>query len=806
MSNKNKFGLSSLFQLYNIDFVSIIKRIKAQFLAILFLLTICVSSIHAQSAMGEWTLHVPNREALGVVNHNNMVYAAFLSGVLAYDLDAKEKSLLTYVNSLSDVSLSTIGIEPISGTIVVGYVNGNVDLLTENRTDNIPYIKLAQIQGVKTIQRIVSRNGKIYAATGFGIVVIDPSKREVKETFYPTVNNEGIWDIGFSGDTIFALTNTQLIYANINNPALGDFNNWTQDSRVPLNLDETYKDLEIVNGNLFISKDEPGFGLDSVFVVQSNGISPIGYQPFSFELNSLTTIDNKLTVNLDGGVFTYNQNYDGFSYGYNTYSENVFVNANGSFKQNGNVYIADNYYGLVKVGSDFSVEMISFNGPPKNNFYSMDWKDEKLVVTGGGLSGTYYTFNNSGIYSLEDEKWDLYASENISAFDTLEFFDCLAASINPTNTDEIAIATYSGAPLNIVNKDKELIGQYDADNSPLEKTILNNGYTMVSDVEYDDDGNLWMVNSYASQTLKCLKANKEWLSFDLGPNSKNTITGDLIIDYNSNLWLAIEGKGLFAYDYNGTLDNTSDDKVQNIFKSNLTENLPSNSIRAIAVDFDDEIWIGTDNGFAIIYSSDNVFESTQPQFLPQRIKLEFEGNVEYLLGSTAINDIEVDGGNRKWLATEGSGIFLLSPDGLTIIANYTTENSSLISNNVFDLEIDHKTGEVYIITENGMISLRTDASYEDPNYSDVRVFPNPVRPEFEGLITIQGIRYNSDVKFTDLAGNLVYKTTSNGGTAVWNGENLNGEKVTSGVYLIWTAPNDRDRKGRKVGKVVIINN
>jgi len=121
------------------------------------------------------------------------------------------------------------------------------------------------------------------------------------------------------------------------------------------------------------------------------------------------------------------------------------------------------------------------------------------------------------------------------------------------------------------------------------------------------------------------------------------------------------------------------------------------------------------------------------------------------------------------------------------------------------MEIDDKTGEVYITTEDGLVSLRTDASFEDPNYSDVRVFPNPVRPEFEGLITIQGIKFNSDVKFTDMAGNLVYKTISNGGTAVWNGKNLNGEKVTSGVYLIWTAPDDRERKGRKVGKVVIIN-
>jgi ligand-binding sensor domain-containing protein len=785
--------------------VKISKQFRINTLSIFLTTILGMSSLFGQSAMGEWTLHVPNKQAIGVVSHKNMVYTAFLTGVLAYDKDAKEKSMLTYVNSLSDVSISNIGIDPSTGTVVVGYVNGNIDFLTENRTDNLPFIKLAQIQGVKTIQQIVARNGKLYIATGFGIVVIDPKKKEVKDTYYPTLNNEGIWDVAFSGDTIFALTKTKLLYANVNSPALGSATNWTTDTRVPLNLNETYKDLEIIDSKLILSKNVDSFGMDSIFVVGSSGLTTIPYQPFGYQLKSMTTIDNKLTINLEGGVFIYNENLDGFDFAYNTYSPGVFVNSNGSYKQDGNLYIADNEFGLVKVSSDFGHEKISFEGPPKNDFYNMDWKDGKLAVAAGGLSGTYFTFNNSGVYTLEDGKWDWYAYQNVPGMDTIEFFDAIAVSINPKNPDEVAIASYSGAPLNIVNKDRVLVGQYNADNSPLQKTVLNNGYTMVSDVEYDDDGNLWMINSYASQTLKVLKANKEWVSFDLGTNSKNNITGDLLIDNYDNLWLVVEGKGLFAYDYNETIDNPADDRVQNFVKSSLTENLPSNSIRAIAVDFDDEIWIGTDNGFAIIYNSDNVFESTQPEFLPQRIKLEFEGNVEYLLGSTAINDIEIDGGNRKWLSTEGSGVFLLSPDGQTILANYTTENSNLISNNAYEMEIDDKTGEVYVTTEEGLVSLRTDASFEDPNYSDVRVFPNPVRPEFEGLITIQGIKYNSDVKFTDMAGNLVYKTISNGGTAVWNGRNLDGQKVASGVYLIWTAPDDRERKGRKVGKVVIIN-
>ena len=163
----------------------------------------------------------------------------------------------------------------------------------------------------------------------------------------------------------------------------------------------------------------------------------------------------------------------------------------------------------------------------------------------------------------------------------------------------------------------------------------------------------------------------------------------------------------------------------------------------------------------------------------------------------------MDGANRKWFGTANAGILLLSADGLEILEHHTMEDSPLISDNILDLELNQETGELFIITDKGLISYRTNATYEDPNYADVQIFPNPVRPDFDGPITMQGIRYNSDVKITDVAGNLVYQTTSNGGTATWSGRTLTGEKVKSGIYLIWTAANEG--KGRQVGKIAIVN-
>ncbi len=757
-----------------------------------------------QSAMGGWTLHVPAREASSVVIAGNMVYAAFDNGVLAYDKVAKEKSVMTVTNSLSDVSISTMGYESNTNTVVIGYRNGNVDLLRNNTVTNLPAIKLAQIQGIKEIQSIKSYLGRIYLATGFGVVVVDPIKKEVRETYYPTQLKEVIKDIAFSGDTIFVLTENRVLYGNKNNPALGDFNQWSLDTRFPINPEKNYKNLLRINSDFLINRIDTSYGNDTVYRLTGSGLQAIDVGGFNLQMNSISKHGNNLAVNVAGGIFVMNNDYSAVEFTRNSYAAGEFPDINYSVLSDGFIWVADRFAGLVAIDPNGGYEKISFSGPPKSAFYKLDWEAGKLIATGGGLSGTYFTFNNAGFYLLNEQNWSLYSKQTVPQWaDTLALFDFISASINPKNPNEFALGTYSGVPLTIVNQDKSDVKNFTINNSPLEPTILGNGWSYISDLQYDEQGNLWMINSYCDRTLKVRKPDGSWINMDMGIASKNGFSGNMAIDYNNNIWFAVEGKGLFALNYNETLDNVADDKKKQFLKGVGVGNLPSNSVRAIAVDFDNEIWVGTDAGFAIIYNSAGVFDAGPGEYDAQRIKLDFEGNVEYLLGGTVINDIEIDGGNRKWIGTEGTGIFLMSPDGLTILANYTTENSPLISNIVMDLEIDHNTGEVYAITDKGLISFRTDASYEDPDYEDVKVFPNPAGPNFNGWITIQGIRYNSDVKITDMGGKLVYQTTSNGGTAIWNGKNLDGTKVASGVYLIWTAANEG--KGRKVGKVVVIN-
>lgn len=770
-----------------------------------FILAFCcffTSFLHAQIGTGEWRLHVPARKAVDVAAANNVVFAAFESGILEYNSTDDEKRLWTDVNGLSDISPTSLFFSNTFNALFIGYDNGNFDKLKEDQITNIPAIKLAQIQGSKRINKIVEHNNFIYLATGFAVVKIDPVKNEVKDTYYPTSGNDAILDVMFRNDSIFALSSSRLYRGYLNNIALADASQWVVDTRLPVESVQSYHDLENINNELIISYKNAAYGMDSVFRIKDDGLELITDLPFSLELNSLSVHDGLLAVNAEGGTFVYNDDGSLASV-MNSFSYGGYPNVNNSVYANGFTWMADEKEGLVRYFTQYSAVKIPFDGPPKSDFYAMDWQDGRLVVAGGGISGISPTFSGSGIYLFEDEKWSLRDRDNMQMWNGQMIWDFVSTAINPLDKEQIAVGTFSPIPLSLMNSSAQVSDTFTPNNSTLEYTAVGGEWSLVSGMNYDEDENLWMVNSYSDRPLNVRTKSGAWYSFDCGTAAKNKYTRKLVVDYNGHKWFAVDGAGVFGYKDNGTIADPSDDDRVNLNTGESTGNLPSSTVNALAVDFDNEIWIGTDNGFAVLYNSESAFDATAGNYNAQRIKLEYEGNVEYVLGNTAITDIEVDGGNRKWIGTANSGIILLSPDGLQILEQHTTENSPLISNAILDMELDQNTGELFIITDKGLISYRTNATYEDPEYTNVQVFPNPARPEFEGPITIQGIRYNSDIKITDVAGNLVYKTTSNGGTATWNGRDVNGEKVKTGVYLIWTAANEG--KGRKVGKVLVVN-
>jgi len=768
-------------------------------LIILFVIGL-TQTLTAQIGMGQWRLHVPSKNSHDVVAFNNRVYAAYVNGVSEYDFDSGETTIWDAVNSLSDISVSCLGKH--SNSLWIGYDNGNIDKISDNRVVNISAIKLAAVQGSKRINKLVENGSFIYAATGFSIVKLDPVKNEVRDTYYPTNGNEAILDIAFKNDSIYAITSDRLYKGKTSNIALADPAQWEVEVRVPILTGQQYSEVEVVNDELFILYNDDAYGLDSVFRLEDQGLVSVVNESFTMEIKSINKVDDNLAVHFFDGTNIYRSDFT-IVETIISYSTGVNVRPRKVARADGHYWVADEESGLVKYASFGNSQDIGFAGPPKNSFYAMDWFKGKLVVAGGSLSGESGTINRSGVYIFEDESWKLKGPTNMTLWNTPNFWDAIAVSVNPVNENQIAVGSYSLVPLSLLTADGQVTDTLTPHNTILEWGSIGNGSSEVTDLKYDEFGNLWILNGYSNNPLKVLTKDGDWYQFDLSSGSKNKHSQKMAIDYNGNKWVSIKDAGLFGFKDNGTISSIGDDKTVRLTMGQNQGNLPSNQINTIAVDFDNEIWIGTDAGFAILYNSDAAFDGGAGEFDAQRIKIEFEGNVEYVLGATNITSIVVDGANRKWFGTASAGIILMSADGLEILEQHTMENSPLISNAIVDLELDQSTGELFIITDIGLVSYRTDATYEDPDYENVIVFPNPARPDFDGPITIQGIRYNSDVKITDIAGNLVYSTTSNGGTATWNGKTLNGDPVGTGVYLIWTAANEG--KGRKVGKVLVVN-
>ena len=757
--------------------------------------------VSAQIPMESWKYHVSSAKAIDIVSDGERIFTALENGLYIYNPYTEEGELKTSLNGLSDVFITCIYHDAEQDAVYIGYANGNIDKWKAGSITNIPAIKLANIANSKRINRFERNGAYVYAANDFSIVLIDAAKDEIKDTYYPTNGLEPILDVAISADSIYALTPSQMFKGLRTNPALPDYSQWDRDLRFPFQLTNKYHELQQIGQQFWVLRKNEVYGQDSVFRLVNDQLQLVTDQPFSLEINSIQVISNQMSVCTDGGFMLYNAQGQ-WQTGYSSNLLDRWLNTSRICFVKNAFWGADQAWGLQEHINEFTCKRYPIEGLANRFVYSMDWQNGVLAVSSGRLEAEIApAFTRNGLHILEEGQWRYHNVPKVSSWDESKMWDFISIAVNPKNPKEIASSTYSFKPLTVLTESDTLV--YDQTNSPLEPVSIGNGWSLVSAVKYDERGNLWCLNGYTDRPIKVLQKEGGWLSFFTGSGSSNKMTTKLEIDFQDHVWIGTYSNGLTGFNHNGTLDDPSDDQYVNLTTGEFLGNLPSNRITALAADFDGELWIGTEAGFAVLYNANGAFDASPGDFDAQRIKVPFEGNTEYVLGEANISDIEVDGGNRKWMATANAGLILLSPDGTEIIRQYNTANSPIISNTIYDIEMNHETGELYIVTDLGLISLRVDASYEDPTYEQMTVFPNPVRPDYNGPITLQGIRYNSDVKVTDAAGNVVYKTQSNGGTATWHGLNSNGEKVPTGVYFFWTAMNVQGGEN-KVAKVLVI--
>jgi hypothetical protein len=753
--------------------------------------------------IGGWKEHLSYKSALSVSEGNGKVYVATTSGIFSLNKSDNSMDRMSKVNGLSDIEATVLNFNPYNNKLLIAYKNSNIDIISNGTITNISDIKRKSIIGNKSINNIYFINQFAYLACGFGIVVIDMDRLEVKDTYYigPGGNAINVTDITSDGTSFFASTGSGVYTALQSNPNLANYTSW---QKMPMtgtpfpngiyNTIAAYSGKVYTNYSKFLTNGN--MGKDSIYVydIASDTWNSTSLHPGSSETNYLLRANNsQLLIVQEGGVAYLSGPY--FSGYFGDYARP----RSAALDNSGSLWIADAKYGLVSwKGAGYD----SFypNGPASPKVFSMDLSGGNLWVAPGGKQ----TYVIDGLYHYSDSEWKNPRGNYPSAANLDTIYDFVDVLVDPNNPKRSfasswafgVVEFYNGSPVVVYNEaNSSLQGIHFGSYNP----IWTYGMAM------DENSNLWVTNSGVLRPLSVRTASGTWQSIDFGSSgiiSSFPYLGKIIIDQNDQKWILItNGGGLLVYK-GGTTSSANSSNARKLSSAAGNGALPSPDVFAIAEDKDGEIWIGTDKGIAVFYSPENVFNGGN--FDAQQILIEQDGHVQILLETETITDIAVDDANRKWIGTAKSGVFLMSSDGTTQINHFDEDNSPLLSNNIKSIKIDHATGEVYFGTDKGIISYRGTAIEGNECFKDVYSFPNPVKPEYSGPIAIKGLMDNTTVKITDISGSLVYETKSEGGQAIWYGKNFKGDKVSTGVYMVFCT--SEDNSCQKIAtKILLIN-
>lgn len=759
-----------------------------------------VGNTFAQIGLEEWRDHLPYKRTIAVAEGvNGRIYCATPNSAFYYDPTQESITRMNTITGLSDVSISTIAFNKNTSDLIIAYQNGNIDIINKDNIFNISDIKRKSMVGSKRINKIRFNSDKIYLACDFGIVVIDPVKKEIKDTYYigPNGKSIGILDLDFSDSLFYAATSEGIYSANINEQNLNNFQFWNKDTNIffPNRL---YNCISVHSSGVYVNAPGDIYKTDSVYVLKNGNWSrfnDITHQP-TYEIKTY------------GDTLLFVQDYN-FKYFFNNMSESFLAYTYGDatprpldviFNSEGEAWIADKYLSLVQSPQQWNYKFYEPEGPAYKNAYKITYSQGQLWVASGGIQSNWdNAFENKGVYVFKDQKWNSYNNSNTAVFDSVS--DVMKVVVNPENDADVYIATWGKG---IIRMNNGLVTKvYNNTNSTLSYASNYPGFIGVAGLAYDENNYLWVTNSANPNALQFMTPSGQWQSLSLSPYVIDNAVGDLVIDDIGQKWIVIpRNGGIVVYNDNNTPEYPGDDRKVKLSGADNNGKLPSVGVNALAKDKEGNIWVGTNEGVAVFYSPELVFSGSN--FDAQQIYVEQEGISQYLLESEVVTSIAIDGANRKWFGTRNAGVFLMDRDPSKEVYHFTTTNSPLLSNNIFSIGIDDKSGEVFFGTENGIISFRSTAT-EGSEYQEnnVKVFPNPVRPNYNGKIAINGLVTDANVKITDASGNLVYETTAFGGQAMWNGKNFDGERVATGVYFVFSTDEDTGEQSA-IAKILFV--
>lgn len=739
----------------------------------------------------QWKGYFSYNEIKDISESATKITAASENALFSKNLASNTIKTTNTIDGLSGETITAIYFSEQAKKTIIGYENGLLIVVNDidgSVTNVVDIINKSIPNNIKRINHFMEHQGIIYISCDFGIVQYNLNTLQFGDTYFIGPNGQEIiiYQTAVLNNEIYAVSQYHGIKkAAINNPNLIDFSQWqTFDTGYWTGITTFNDQLFCINVNNGLYRHN-GSNFQLVFNMPQIGID-------------IRTYNEKLIVTTPNHVYIYNTNY--FQ---ETHIQSNLINLeNLSFTCatfiNNQIYIGTNNSGIISVNASTTsdMEIIMPKGPKRNYIFALKSSPTNLWVSYGGYNNTYnpYSFHPQGLTQFDVSKMTSTEWTHIPFAELLNAKSMTKITINPNDENDVYFHSYNDGLLKIENDVPTTI--FNETNSTLNSMVPNSGINIrIGDSEFDRNRNLWVVNSRVANGLHVLKTNGQWQQYNMSTIitvSGNDIT-EIKIDRNGTKWMATTKDGVVAFNENTGVFKKITQGIDN-------GNLPSTEVKAIGIDNRNQVWIGTAKGLRVL-SSTSAYNS-ENQMKANPIIIIEEDLAQELLYEQVITDIEIDGSNRKWISTVDSGVFLFSANGQETIYHFTKDNSPLPSNMVGDIEINESTGEIFFATNKGMVSFQGTATRPADDLRNVYVYPNPVRPEFVGTVKIAGLISKANIKITDIEGNLVYETTSEGGTIEWDTTAFGKYKVASGVYMIFIAGEDGTET--TVKKVMII--
>lgn len=735
-----------------------------------------------------WQSYFSFNEIKDVSESSTTVYSASENALFSKNAATNLVKTTTTVDGLSGQTISAVYYSESFKKTIVGYENGLLIVINETDGSILKVVDIINKQlasNLKKINHFMEHNGLLYVSCDFGIVQFNLTTLQFGDTYFIGDNGAeiSVRQTAYFNGFIYAATSSGIRRANSTNPNLNDFTRWSVVNSGDWSSVETL-DTELI-------------AINTVgYIHRFNSATFIGFFQLSQPSVDMRAKNHNLFITIPNMVYIYNNQ--------------MILN-----RQISNAQVLDNtltftcatavgdviYIGTKEKGL-FSSSLLNNNvfenstptGPARNNIFSLDVTPNVIWTVYGDYDSFYnpYPLDSYGVSKFNTTGW-----LNIPYVDIFNAKSMTRIIVNPTNEKQVYASSFYSGLLKI--EDDVPTTLYNEKNSGLESiTTEGPNYfdVRINGTAFDKTGNLWITNSRIKNGLKVLKTNGQWGSYAMTSiidDAEASSYASIVIDRNSVKWIATNRDGVVGFD-------ETTNKFKKMTFGADAGNLPIADVRSIAIDTKNQLWIGTTKGLRVL-SNISSFQ-TENQLKANAIIITEDNLAQELLYEQFITSIAVDGANNKWIGTSDSGVFMVSPNGQETKYHFTISNSPLPGNAINDIKINSVSGEVFIATNKGMISFKGIATDANEDLNNVYVYPNPVRPTYSGTVKVAGLLDKANIKITDIEGNLVYETTSEGGTIEWDTTAFGRYKVASGVYMIFISAQDGGET--KVKKVMII--